>query len=224
MKLDPEDAPVLQKYGELLCSSGDYVAALTWLKKAQQRDPKLDRIDFDLAVASYGNLDLENGAQYATTAVQLRPDDPRGLALLAEAEVKLARWQDAKPVYEHLLSLKSDDPAALLGLGHCELALKQYQPAVDTLQTLLRQDSRTILAHFYLSRAYAGLGQKAEAEHEAELHGKLVEQAASVVPQDEREVEKTTLVQARQMLSDGHEPDALQNQQTEVAARLARQG
>ncbi len=210
VKLDPRNPPVLQKYGELLCSSGDNATALTWLLKAQHADPGLDRIDFDLAVASYRNQDLDNAVQYAAAAVQLRPDDPHGLALLAEADVKLARWQDAKPVFEHVLSIKGDDPASLLGLGHCELALKQYQAAVNTLQLLLRQDSTTILAHFYLSRAYSGLGQIAEAEHEAELHAKLVEQAASVVPRDEREVEKATLVQARQMLADGHEKEALE--------------
>lgn len=210
MKLDPQNPPILQKYGELLCTSGDNVSALAWLLKAQHADPGLDRIDFDLAIASYRNQDLENAIQYATKAVQLRPNDPKALALLAEADVKLARWQDAEPVFERVLAIDGNESAALLGLGHCELALKQYEPAVNTLQQLLRQDSTTILAHFYLSRAYAGLGRTADAEHEAELHGKLVEQANSVVPREEREVEKATLVQARQMLVDGHEAEALQ--------------
>ena len=210
VKLDPSDPPVLQKYGELLCSSGDNINALTWLKKAQAGDPKLERIDFDLGVASYRNEDLDNAAEYATKAVQLRPEDPKALTLLAESDVKLARWQDAEPLFQHLLQLKSGDPATLLGLGHCELALKQYQPAVDTLQALLRQDATTILAHFYLSRAYAGLGDKAQAAHEAELHSKLVEQAASVVPQDEREFETAALKEARQMLTEGKEAEAVQ--------------
>ena len=210
LKLDPNDAPVLQKYGELLCSSGNNVAALPVLLKAQHADPALSRIDFDLALASYRNQDLENAIQYAEKAVQSRPDDLPGLTLLAEADVKMARWQDATPVFEHILSLKSGESEALLGLGHCELALKQYQPAIDTLKLLLRQDATTILAHFYLSRAYAGLGQTAEAQHEAELHSSLVEQSASIVPQDEREVEKAALVEARGMLGEGHETEALQ--------------
>ena len=210
VKLDPGSAPILQKYGEFLCTSGDNTAALTWLQKAQRTDPSLDRIDFDLAVASYRNQDLENALQYSMKAAQLRPNDLTGLALLAETEVKLAKWQEAKPVFEHILALKSGDPASLLGLGHCELVLKQYQPAVDTLQLLLRQDATTILGHFYLSRAYAGLGRTADAQHEAELHSKLVEQASSVVPQEEREIEKATLVQARTLLREGHETEALQ--------------
>ena len=210
VQVEPGSGPMLQKYGELLCTSGDNTAALTWLQKAQQVDPSLDRIDFDLAVASYRNQDLENAVQYATKAAQLRPNDVTALALLAETEVKLARWRDAEPVFERVLALKSDDPASLLGLGHCELALKQYQLAIDTLQTLVRQDATTILGHFYLSRAYAGLGQTVEAQHEAELHGKLVEQASSVVPQEERKIEEAALVQARKMLSEGHETEALQ--------------
>lgn len=208
-KLAPDNPAILQKQGELLSSSGDHVAALASLLKAQQLDPRLTRIDLDLAVASYRNQDLDNATKYASAAVQLRPDDPEGLILLAETEVKLAQWEEAEPVYRHLLTLRPDDPAALLGLGHCQLSLKQYQPAVDTLERLLQQDSTTILAHFYLARAYAGLGRKSEAEHEAALHGKLVEQAASVVPRDEREIEKAVLIQARQLLAQNKEADAV---------------
>ena len=209
-KLAPNEPAILQKYGELLGSSGNNAAALPWLVKAKQGEPKLSGIDYDLAIASYRNQDLDNAVTYAAKAVEVKPDDLRALALLAEVDVKLARWQEAKPLFEHLLRLKAGDPASLLGLGHSELALKQYQPAVDTLQQLLSQDSTTILAHFYLARAYAGLGQKAEAEHEAEVHSKLVEQAASIVPQDERDVEKATLIEARTLLANGQEAAAIQ--------------
>ena len=210
VKLEPENASVWQKYGELLCSSGDNEAAIRWLLKAQHADPSLDRIDFDLGVASYKNADLDNAAQYASKAAAAQPDDMKALSLLAEVDVKLAHWHDAEPVFERILSIKSDDEAALLELGHCQLALKQYDLAAESLGRVLQADPTQVLAHFYLSRAYAGLGRTADAQHEADLHARLLEQSASIVPVAEREVEKQTLVQARQLLTDDHEAEALQ--------------
>jgi len=210
VQLDPKNAAVLQKYGELLSSAGNNIQAMEWLRKAQQLDPSLEHINYDLGVSSFRNQDLEAAAEYAGKAVQNRPDEVKALELLGEVDVKLAHWQEAKGVFERLLTINSNDSTALLELGHSQLGLKDYQASVETLQRVLRQEPTTILAHFYLSRAYAGLGRHTEAAHEADLHNKLVERAASIVPADEREVEKATLVEARQMLTEGHEAQALQ--------------
>lgn len=207
---EPDNPMVWQKYGELLCSSGDNTAALTWLTKAKKADSSLDRIDFDLGIASYKNEDFENAAQFAIKAAALNPNDLEAQSLLAESDVKLARWQEAEEPFRRVLAARPDDPDALLGLGHCELALKENQAAVDTLDHLLKVDPTIPLAHFYLSRAYTGLGMKAEAQHEADLHSKLVEQAGSVEPADERETERATLAQAQELLTDNRESDAVQ--------------
>jgi len=209
VQLDPRNAAVQQKYGELLSSGGNNAKAVEWLLKAQRADPSLDRLDFDLGVASLHNEDLEAASQYASKAVAAHPDDLKSLALLAEIDVKLANWQEAKSIFQRLLARNPDDTTALLGLGHSELGLKEFQDSVETLQQLLRREPTAIVAHFYLSRAYASLGNQTEAAHETELHNKLVEQAASVIPAEEREVEKATLVEARQMLTEGREGDAV---------------
>lgn len=210
VEADPKNVLYWQKYGELLCSSGDNEAALRWLRKAQSTDPTLDRIAFDLGVASYKNEDLENAAQYAGKAVELHPRDLKALALLAEIDVKLAKWDEAKPLFEHILTVHAEEETALLGLGHCQLSLKQYAAAAETLERLLVQDPTLILAHFYLSRAYTGLGRTADAQHEGELHSKLLEQAASTVPIPERKIEKATLVEARELLTEHREAQAVQ--------------
>jgi predicted Zn-dependent protease len=209
LKAEPDNASVLQKYGELLYSSGDGEASEHWLLKAQQADPTLDKIDFDLALANYKNQQLDSASQYATKAVERRPNDLIALGLLGAVDVKLAMWQQAEPVFERILAVKSDDPAALLGLGHCELQLKDYPQAANSLERLLQKDPTQIEAHFYLSRAYMALGRTADAEHQAELHSRMLQQAAGVTPKGESEIETATLQQARQMLKDGHESAAL---------------
>jgi tetratricopeptide (TPR) repeat protein len=210
VKAEPGNASVWQKYGELLCSSGDNEGGLRWLLKAQHAEPTLNRIDFDLGIASYKSMDLDNALEYSTKAVQQRPNDLTALALLAAVEVKLAKWQDAEPIFRTILSAKSDDATSLLGLGHCELEMKEYQPAADTLERVLQQDPTLTLAHFYLSKAYTALGRTADAQHEAEIHSKMLEQLSAEAPEGDNDREKAVLAQARQMLEDGKEPAALQ--------------
>jgi tetratricopeptide (TPR) repeat protein len=210
LKVDSNNASVWQKYGELLCSSGDNQAAMQWLHKAQQSDPTLDRIDFDLAVASFRSMDLDQALQYSTQAAQRKPNNLTVQALLAAVYVKLGKWQDAEPIFRSILQVKSNDVPSMLGLGQCELELKNYQQAANLLEQLLRQDPTQILAHFYLSRAYAGLGRTADAKYEADLHRTMLEQASSAGPQGDAAQENKVWDEARQLLLDNKESAALQ--------------
>jgi tetratricopeptide (TPR) repeat protein len=210
LKVDPNNTSVWQKYGELLCSSGDNQAALHWLLKAQQSDPTLDRIDFDLGVANYRSMDLGQALAYSTKAAQRRPNDFTAQALLAAVDVKLGRWQDAEPIFRSILEVKSDDAPSLLGLGQCELELKNYQQAADVLEQLLQQDPTQILAHFYLSRAYMALGRTADAKYEADLHRTMLEEVSSSAVQADTDQAKIIWNQARQLLVEDKESQALQ--------------
>lgn len=210
IKEDPHTPSLWQKYGELLCSSGDNTAALTWLAKAQAADPKLEQIDFDMAVASFNNQDLDNALKSATGAVARHPTDAPALALLGSIDVKLSHWQDAATFFERVLESEGNDSSALLGLGHAELELKNYQLAADSLERVLRQDPTQVLAHFYLSRAYAALGLNDDAEREALLHRRMLEQQASVATGKESTQQQATIGRARKLLADNHEAEALQ--------------
>ena len=210
LKVDPGNASVWQKYGELLCSSGDNQAALHWLLKAQQSDPTLDRINFDLGVANYRSMDLDHALTYSTKAAQRRPNDLTAQALLAAVDVKLGKWQDAEPIFRAILVVKSEDAPSLLGLGQCELELQNYQQAADVLEQLLQNDPTQILAHFYLSRAYAALGRTADAQYEADLHRTMLEEVSSSVVQADTDQEKIIWNQARQLLVEDKESQALQ--------------
>jgi len=209
LKYEPSNPSVWQKFGELLCSSGDSETGYDWLVKAQQANPRLDRIEFDLGVASMNRMDLQSAAQYAEKAIQKHPNDSNALELLASVQIKLARWQDAIVVYERILALRNGDEDALLGLGRCQLELKQYQAAISTLDQLLRLDPATILAHFYLSRAYAGSGNVAEAQHQADLHHKMMEQASFATSALGTEQDKAVWSEARQLLVERREEEAL---------------
>ncbi|WP_260735898.1 tetratricopeptide repeat protein [Tunturiibacter lichenicola] len=210
LKASPNDAPILQKYGELLCSSGVSDEALQWLKKAQNVDPSLARINFDLAIASYNSMDLKAAAEYATIQAALQPKDVDNLILLASVQVKLAQWQEAKGSLQTVLTLRQDDAPSILQLGHCELELKNYQASIDALNRSLQLDPTQVQAHYLLSRAYNGLGNTAEAQHEAALHREMMQHVSFNLTKAEANRENSLSDQARQLLADGHEAEALQ--------------
>jgi tetratricopeptide (TPR) repeat protein len=201
---------VWQKYGELLCSTGDCAAGLKWLLKAQHSEATLPRIDYDIAATDFKLMDLAGAAQYAARAVESQPNDVNALRLLATADVKLAQWREARHAFERILSFESDDVESLLGLGQCELELKNYPAAVDKLQSALRLDPSRLLAHFYLSRAFVAMGRSEDAQHEAALHQLMMEQMTFVRSVESEERESPIKAQARQLLAEHREKDALQ--------------
>ena len=209
LKLEPDNPSVWQKYGELLCGTGDCAGGLTWLSKAQHADANLPRIDYDLAATSYKLMDITGAAEHAKRAVQIQPKDFEALQLLATADVKLTNWQEAQSTYEQMLSIKSDDVVALLGVGQCKLELKDYDGALQALQSALRLDPTRLLAHFYLSRAYAGMGRTPDAEHEAALHQLMMEQATFARTTTEEDREQAIKAQAQQLLRGHREQAAL---------------
>ncbi len=209
LKAEPDNPSVVQKYGELLSSSGNYQEGLRWLLKAQQADASLPHLDYEIGLADYRLMDIDGAALNLSKEAAAHPDDVDALELLAAAEIKLAHWPEAKQAYARLAAAKPGDAKPLLGLGHCQVETQDYQAAVDTLNAVLRLDPTRLLAHFYLSRAYAGLGNTAEAQHEAALHQLMMDQESFVRAQENEQREDAIKPQARQMLTGLHEDDAL---------------
>src|SRR5579872_969618 len=209
LKNEPDNASVWQKYGAILCDTGNCESGLRWLLKAQRKDATLPRIDFDIAAVDYKLMDLSGAAQYAAHAVELQPVDVSALQLLATANVKLAHWRDAETAFQRVLALKPGDVDAQLGLGQCQVELKDYQAGIETLQSALHLDPTRLLAHFYLSRAYAGMGKTEEAQHEAALHQLMMEQATFVRSTSNEERESVIKPTAQNMLAAQHEDNAL---------------
>jgi Tfp pilus assembly protein PilF len=209
LKSDPANASIQQKYGELLCSSGNNQEGLHWLVQAQLADPKLPHIDYEIGAADYKSMDLSGAVQNLTRALEVNPDDVHALQILALAQTKLAQWDRARESYTRMLARRPDDAESLLGLGQCEFELKDYSTAVGTLQAALRSDPTKLLAHFYLSRAYAAMGRTADAQHEAALHHLMMEQMSFVRSVENDKREEAIRLQARQLLRDRGEDAAL---------------
>ena len=213
LKAEPENPSVWQKFGELLCATEDCQTGLSWLIRAQRRDPTLTHIDFDIALSNYKLMDLSGAAQYAQRAVAVRANDIEALQLLATVEVKLARWGEAKTAFEQLQALRPDDVETLLGLGQCELELNNFPTAVARLTSVLRLDPTRLQAHFYLSRAYAGLSRTADAQHEAALHQLMMQQLTFARSLESEQREGEIKAKVEQLLSANRRDVALRTYQ-----------
>ena len=200
---------MVQKYGELLSSSGNYQEGLRWLLKAQQADASLPHLDYEIGLADYKLMDVDGAAVNLAKEVAAHPNNVDALELLASAQIKLAHWPEAKEAYARLVAAKPDDANELLGLGHCQMETQDYRAAVDTLNSALHLDPTRLLAHFYLARAYAGLGMAKEAQHEAALHRLMMDKESFVRAEESEQHEDAIKPQARQMLREAHEENAL---------------
>jgi tetratricopeptide (TPR) repeat protein len=209
-QLEPDNAAVWQKYGELQCSGSDCAHGLKFLEKAQRLDATLPRLDYDIGSADYKLMDLAGAEQSLSHAVAAHPDDLTALDLLASTEIRLSNWQAAKDDYTQLSSYKPNDPDLLLSLGHCELELKEYPTAVSTLQQLLHVAPERFVAHFYLSRAYAAMGNAEAAQHEAALHQLMMSQATFIGHGGVEAREHNIAAQAQQLLKAHHKDQARQ--------------
>jgi predicted Zn-dependent protease len=180
------------------------------LEKAQRMDATLPRMDYDIGSADYKLMDLAGAEQSLSRAVAAHPDDAIALDLLASTEIRLSNWQAAKEDYTRLSAYKANDPDVLLSLGHCEVELKDYSTAVSTLQHLLRIAPERFVAHFYLSRAYAAMGDTNAAQHEAALHQLMMSQATFIGLSGVEARESNIVPQAQRLLADHRKDEARQ--------------
>lgn len=190
-KLDPNNPIVLQKYGELLSSTGDYQSSLQWLLKAQAADPKLAGLDYDIGNANFNLMNFPKAELNLTRAVDLQPDNLSAIEMLGETQIRLSRWTEARATFLRLLAVRSDDLDGLLGLGQAEFGLRNYPAATDAFTRVLTIDPTRFKAHFYLSRVYAAEGKAKESQHEAQLHELMMEQMTFVesAAREQREYE-----------------------------------
>ena len=210
LRLEPDNAMVWQKYGELLCGSGDNESGINWLRKAQSANPHLERLNFDLAVASLNTMNLDDALNFAGEAVKEHSDNMEALKLLASIQGKLAQWQQAKATYAQILAANSNDAEALLGLGHSLVELKETHTAIDTLDRLLAIDPANAQAHYYLAQVYMQMGDKAEAQHQADLHHAMMQQESFSAAALGTEQDRAIWDEAKRALAAHKEDDALE--------------
>jgi len=168
--LAPNDAQICQKYGEYLAVNlENRKEGLSWLEKARRLDPRLARIDFDIARTQFELTDFRSAIANFDAALKKDADNGEAAFYLGESWAKLGEWERARDSYSYALGHQYEKGAAFYGLGRAQVELGQFADAVTSLQRAIVLQPSLIKAHFQLGKAYRRLGRTREARDETRL-------------------------------------------------------
>jgi len=140
----PSNATLAHKYGKTLLTTGDLGSALSALAIALHAEENEPEILLDYGIA---HLELGHHPEEAIRAFQnvlkIKPDEPRSLALLAEATAKSGNHQQALTTYQKALKTNLvNDPTwnsrLSIGMAQAAIALNKPDIAIASLQDVLQ--------------------------------------------------------------------------------------
>jgi Flp pilus assembly protein TadD len=169
-RLAPGDPQIAQKHGEYLCNTDpDCGRGLRELLRAQQLDPTLPEIDFDLGIAEYKNRQPAEAERSFAAELKRSPANARAEFYLGELAVLRLDWAAGRDHYLASIQKDGSHGDAFYGAGHCLMMLGRPGEAVPLLQRALELDPRLLKSHFLLARAYRQLGDPQQADQELAL-------------------------------------------------------
>jgi|SRR5579884_35302 len=171
-RLDPKDALSWRELGLLEDSRSAPARGLDALQRAAALTPNDLTTQDMLGVHALTDGKLPIAKQAFDRALALRPSDPDALVGSARVTLEMDPSPDGlaragRQIDQALAAKPSAD--AYLARGQWNLLQRHYQAAVADLKTALKKDPSQIIAHSFLSRAYAGAGQPQLASKEANV-------------------------------------------------------
>ena len=141
-------------------------AGCLWLNDRVVSSPP-DRAGFDEALAQGSDYlkqgKLDQAQRSFRMALEYDRDNQRVLALLGLTYFRGNQFDDARPIYEHLVELAPTDPSHRLNLGLVYLKVNESDKAISSLEASRALDPSQGRATSYLGLAYARSGRYAEA-------------------------------------------------------------
>ena len=181
LALNPRSATALRQLGELELQAADYERAAQHLKAAVEVRPD------DATAALYEGQALEKlhdlaGARAALeSSLKLVPGQFPARLLLGQIYLGLKDPKAAEDQFEAALLLQQNNPDALLGVATAQIAEGNFAEAVQQLEPLSNTQAKDAAIFDLLAKAYAGLGNAAEAR-QVEAKAKLLRQHSKQKP------------------------------------------
>ena len=120
-------------------ASGRYAQAMSWLERAQKRDPQNPEIANNQGRVALDAGDHGSAEAHFRRALKLRPDWSPALSGLARSLNKQDRWRDAYPVWVSVLKLNPNDKIAryngamaALEVGFVEQAASEFDALIQS--------------------------------------------------------------------------------------------
>lgn len=173
---DAENAEAHFKLGLVLFNSGEFEAARTQFNASLSFDPdRAAAVHHNLGVLAYQVGDMDTATAEFMAALEADPDDADTHYQLGATYLILAfpmgamepdagRLQQAEDEFNRALAVESDKPEALVGLANIHMLRNEMPQAISTLERAIEQSPQMREALFALGRAYAAVGDTANAK------------------------------------------------------------
>jgi tetratricopeptide (TPR) repeat protein len=136
--------------------------------RAYTRARLLDPQNFDW-IYLLGTVQMAKGAfdlamESFQSALQVRPNDLVTELHLAEGLTAVAKWDEARSLYQHVVAEHPDNPQGWYGLGRAQTAKRDHAGAAESYAKACDLFPGYGAAHFALAGELRRLGRRAEAE------------------------------------------------------------
>ncbi len=168
-----ESAEADMLVGEALSEMKDTYGAIREFRAAVAANPKEPNVHFGLGYLLWTERQYPEAAAEFQAEIDNDPHHMQAMLYLANAEIELNRFDDAKPLLEKVVKSIPENSMGHLDLGIVYTDEDRKQEALTQFQTAAKLAPSDVNAHFRLGRLYMAMGKKAEAKVELDKASNL---------------------------------------------------
>jgi superkiller protein 3 len=159
----PNSAIAYLMLGKFLIQQRLEDRAVPEVQTALQRDPQLAMAHFLLGEIDLFRGDASAAAEELNQEIAINPTVWLVYWRLGDAYVRLQRYDEAEKVLKKAIWLNETSSGAYILLGQVALKRDDASMAAEVLERAVKLDPQNDYVHYFLGKAYQGLGRTAEA-------------------------------------------------------------
>jgi tetratricopeptide (TPR) repeat protein len=167
--------------GEALDEMKDTIGATREFRAAVQANPKEPNAHFGLGYLLWTQMQYPEAIQEFQAELANTPDYTQAMLYLADAEVRLNRMEEAKPLLEKLVNSAPSISMAHLDLGIVYAEAGQKEDALREFNAAAALKPNDVNVHMRLGMLYRSMGKTAEAKAEFNKASSLTKAADDAV-------------------------------------------
>jgi serine/threonine-protein kinase len=157
LELTPGNADVYDLYGRMCSALERHDESIAMLRRAQELDPLMHRVDLATAYLRAGRYD--EALESAQRAIELDPQTARAHATAGWALVKKGEYHKGILLLQTAVSLSAGDTTWLAQLGQVYGMAGQTESAREILRQLEEEAARRYVSPYHLAYVHTGLGE-----------------------------------------------------------------
>ncbi len=178
-KKDRNNYLVLELEGDQFRMKQDYEKALQAYQSALKTAPNVPGLHFNVGDIYYQMMKYPEARQELGKELAGNPDHARANFELGDIDIKQGRVEEGIPYLDRALRVNPSLSEAHRSRARGLLAEKRYPDAVRELLWVAKQSPSDHTVHAMLAGAYRQMGRLKEAQQEAEISAKLINQRAA---------------------------------------------